>query len=299
MSMYRILYNPQAGSGKGKEETERLVARLSEDTVLYDMTTIADYAVFLASLPAADKLLIAGGDGTLNRFLNDTKDIPLTHSVWYYPVGSGNDFWRDVAEAGRDLPLCIDEYLHDLPTVEVNGESYRVLNGVGFGIDGYCCEEGDRLRAAGSKAINYTAIAIKGLLFAFRPVNATVTVDGVTHSFRKVWLAPTMHGRYYGGGMMPAPAQDRTSPARTVSTMIMYGAGKLRTLMIFPSIFNGGHVKHTKSVSVLTGKDITVIFDRPTSLQIDGETHLGVTSCRIRAAASLPAEEKSELCAAR
>lgn len=38
----------------------------------------------------------------------------------------------------------------------------------------------------------------------------------------------------------------------------------------------------------MTGKDITVSFDRPTALQIDGETILGVTSCRIRAAAKVP-----------
>ncbi len=48
-----------------------------------------------------------------------------------------------------------------------------------------------------------TAIAIKGLLFHYRPTNAVITVDGVTHTYKKVWLVPTMNGRYYGGGMMP------------------------------------------------------------------------------------------------
>ena len=47
--------------------------------------------------------------------------------------------------------------------------------------------------------------------------------------------------------------------------------------MIFPSIFKGEHVKKTKFVSVMKGKEITVEFDRPTSLQIDGETIVGVT----------------------
>lgn len=291
MNIYRILYNPQAGNDKGEAETERFISRMPKETYeLYDMTKIESYDEFFRSIAPEDRLLIAGGDGTLNRFLNDTADIRHSHSVWYYPVGSGNDFWRDVAEEGRDQPLCIDAYIRDLPTVEINGNCYRMINGVGFGIDGYCCEEGDRLRAAGSKAINYTAIAIKGLLFHFHPTNATVTVDGVSHRYRKVWLAPTMHGRYYGGGMMPTPAQDRLAAEPTVSTMVMHGTGKLRTLMIFPSIFSGGHIKHKKAVEVLTGKDITVTFDRPTSLQIDGETFLGVTTCRIRAAVPVPAE---------
>lgn len=87
--------------------------------------------------------------------------------------------------------------------------------------------------------MNYTAIAIKGLLFHYKPTNAVVTVDGETHSYRKVWLAPTMDGRFYGGGMMPTPGQNRLSPDGTVSTMVMFGAGKLKTLMVFLH-FQGG-----------------------------------------------------------
>ena len=59
--------------------------------------------------------------------------------------------------------------------------------------------------------------------------------------------------------------------------MVFHGSGKLKTLMIFPSIFKGEHVKNTDHVTVLKGKEITVRFDRPTPLQIDGETILGVT----------------------
>ena len=288
MNMYRILYNPEAGNGKGKQETEKLVEKMSDAAVeLYDMTKLNGYADFFAACAPEDRILIAGGDGTLNRFLNDTAALTYPNSVWYYPVGSGNDFWRDVTD-GTDTPLCIDRYIVNLPTVEVNGKTYRVLNGVGYGIDGYCCEVGDRLRKTSEKPVNYAAIAIKGLLFHFRPVNAKITVDGVTHEFRKVWLAPTMNGHYYGGGMMPTPAQDRLGEEHTVSTMVMYGTGKLRTLMIFPSIFKGEHVRHKNAVEVMTGRDITVTFDRPTALQIDGETILGVTSCRIRAAAKVP-----------
>ena len=53
------------------------------------------------------------------------------------------------------------------------------INGIGYGIEGYCCEEGDKIRATSDKPVNYTAIAIKGLLYKFKPRNATVTVDDV------------------------------------------------------------------------------------------------------------------------
>ena len=42
------------------------------------------------------------------------------------------------------------------------------------------------------------------------------------------------------------------------------------------------HVKHTECVEVIEGSNITVKFNRPTALQIDGETILGVTEYTAR-----------------
>ena len=43
-------------------------------------------------------------------------------------------------------------------------------------------------------------------------------------------------------------------------------------------------MNHKKAVEVKTGKVIQVKFDRPTALQIDGETVTGVTEYRVTAA---------------
>ena len=151
---------------------------------------------------------------------------------------------------------------------------------MGFGIDGYCCEVGDKLRAKSEKPVNYTGIAIKGLLFHYKPTEATVIVDGKEYHFKKVWIAPTMFGRFYGGGMMPTPEQTRE--ADQLSVMVFHGSGKLKTLMIFPSLFKGEHIKKEKHVTILSGKEITVKFSEARPLQIDGETILGVTEYTAR-----------------
>ena len=164
----------------------------------------------------------------------------------------------------------------------MKGKTYRFLNGVGYGIDGYCCEVGDKIKATSTKPVNYTAIAIKGLLYAFKPVKATVCVDGKKYEYKKVWIAPTMNGRCYGGGMMPTPDQDRLGDGQ-VSLMVLHGSSKLKTLIVFPSIFKGEHVKHTEMIEIIKGRDITVSFDRPCALQIDGETVLDVESYPVHA----------------
>ena len=273
MSKGYVIYNPLAGNGKAKEDAQLLQMLLDEELEYYDMTRITNYGAFISGMEREDYLVIVGGDGTLNRFVNDTNGVEITQEIVYYPTGTGNDFAKDVGMGENPLPITA--YLKDLPTVEVNGKRYRFINGVGFGIDGYCCEVGDELRKIPGKKVNYTGIAIKGLLFHFAPRNAKVTVDGKEYAYKKVWIAPTMHGKFYGGGMIPTPKQDRDSGK--LSLMLFHGAGRIRTLCVFPSIFKGEHIKHTKMVAVHTGKKITVEFDRPTPLQIDGETILGVT----------------------
>ncbi|MBQ6678048.1 MAG: diacylglycerol kinase family protein [Clostridia bacterium] len=280
--MTHIFYNPFSGNGEGKVRAEE-VKKFYEgkETEFVDMTSV-DYGAFFAGLPEGDDICICGGDGTLNRFVNDTDDIEKKCDIFYFATGTGSDFWHELGYKPGDAPIKVNEYLADLPIVEIAGKRMRVLNGVGYGIDGYCCEVADVIREKdpGSK-INYAGIAIKGLLFHFKPVRATVTVDGVEHVIEKTWIAPTMNGKCYGGGMMPTPAQDRLDPNRKLTTMLMHGKGRIATLIIFPKIFKGEHVKHTGSVTSFTGRDITVKFDRPVAAQVDGETVLNVTEYHI------------------
>ena len=277
MSKIYVLFNPLAGNKKCGEDVRCIEDMMTGESVFCDMTNPETYSRTLTAMRPDDILVVCGGDGTLNRFINLPHNYAEKNRVFYFPLGSGNDFAHELGRTYGDKPFEITDYLKNLPEVTVNGQHHRFINGIGYGIDGYCCEVGDKLRATTTKPVNYTGIAIKGLLFHFHPANAEVIVDGVSHSYRKVWLAPTMNGRYYGGGMQVAPAQDRLNGAREQSVVVMYGSGKLKTLVVFPSIFKGEHVKHREMVEVLTGHEITVKFDRPCALQIDGETILGVT----------------------
>lgn len=276
---YYILYNPHAG----KDFTESKIKAVSlffENTQAIDMTKIESYKELFSDVKKDDIIVICGGDGTLNRFVNDTADIKIENQILYHANGTGNDFLKDISPDSTGKTVDITDYLKGLPSVEIDGKEWKFINGVGYGIDGYCCEVGDALKAQ-EKKVNYTSIAIKGLLFHYKPTNARVTVDGKEYSFKKVWIAPTMNGRYYGGGMMPSPEQKRNSGE--LSLMVWHGSGKLKTLMAFPSLFKGEHLKHEKMITLLKGKDITVEFDSPRALQIDGETVLGVTKYTAKA----------------
>ena len=276
MATAYVLYNNKAGDCDALESVKTLEIITNDEMKYIDVTEVSDYRIFITGLEKDDYIILAGGDGTLNQFINNIEGIEFDNEVLYFPNGTGNDFAHDLGYSKECNPFPINEYIRSLPTVTVKNKTYRFINGVGYGIDGYCCEVGDKLKMIPGKKVNYTAIAIKGLLFHYKTTNAKVTVDGKVHTYKKVWLAPTMNGRFYGGGMMPTPEQKRNSDK--LSTMIFHNSGKLKTLMIFPSLFKGEHIKYTKHVEILTGNEITVEFDHPTSLQIDGETILGVSS---------------------
>ena len=281
MAKYKVLYNPKGNNHQSETETHALDQILKNDELEYiDVLKVDDLKALINGLSADESVILSGGDGTLNHFINDADGLEIMNDVFFFATGTGNDFLTSVGGKKGEL-VKINPYLSDLPTVTVNGRDYRFINGVGFGIDGYCCEVGDNMRKTSDKPINYTSIAIKGLLFHFKPVNATVTMDGKTKTYRKVWLAPTMFGGYYGGGMNPTPDQKRSDG--TISTMVYYGKGKIKSLMVFPSIFKGEHVSHTEMVDILKGHEVTVEFDRPTALQIDGETIVGVTKYTAKA----------------
>ena len=270
--MKYILYNPKANNGQKPEYLEG---------VEYKEVIGLDYQAFFDGLNPEDEVVFVGGDGTLNYFVNAVDTDKIANNVYLKPSGSGNDFMNDL-DNHDGHEVLLNGYIKNLPTVYVNGMEKKFINGIGYGIDGYCCEVADKIREKEpGKQIDYTAIAIKGLLFHFKQKSAEITVDGKEYKFKNVWLAPSMKGRFYGGGMNVAPAQDRLGD--TLSVVVYYAKSKLKALMVFPNIFKGTHVEHTEMVSIMTGREIEVRFSEPCALQIDGETVLNVSSYKVRA----------------
>jgi len=277
--MIYVFLNRLSNNGQARNAEDEIKDLFNGQPLKFiDITAVTNAADSCRMLNEDDIIIIAGGDGTLSRFANDVYELKLKQKIYFYTCGSGNDFLNDIRNRCeiKDNLIPMNEFLESLPRVTVNGKSHYFINGIGYGIDGYCCEEGDRIRANSNKKVNYTAIAIKGLLGKFKPRNATVTVDGQTIEYKKVWLAPTMIGRFFGGGMMITPNQDRLNKEHVVSSCVVHDSSMLKTLFVFPNIFKGKHISHTEICEIKYGHEVRVEFDKPCALQIDGETILNV-----------------------
>ena len=272
---YHFLFNPLAGKGKAEKFALELDTSEPQNTRCQDLTKIDNFEYFLSTFDADEQIVICGGDGTLNGFINRTDLSSVENDIIYYPAGSGNDFMKDLNRTESEKGFKVNGYIKNLPVVNFGGKDYRFINGVGFGIDGVVCAEGDRLRAKGKK-VNYTALAVKCLL-KFKPVNAKVTIDGVTKSYKKVWMTTAMKGRFFGGGMMIAPDQKRESNEGEISVLVAHNLSRFKILTLFPSIFKGKHTKYTKYIDLVKCHDISVKYDRLCALQMDGEPTFGIT----------------------
>ncbi len=275
--MIYVLVNAKSNNGKGEEQARQWAKDIA-DAQFVSVLDIDNMQAFFQGLNAEDEVILTGGDGTLNHFANDLDGFVPTNNVYYVKSGSGNDFYRDAEGDVVDGKIHLNKYLVNLPVVTVNGIKRRFLNGIGYGIDGETCRIGDIQRATSDKPANYTNIAIKLLFGAYKKNKAKITVDGQTVEFNQVWFASTMKGRYYGGGMMVAPQQDRFDPDGKVTVVCIHKRSRLATLMRFTSIFKGEHPKWKDWCNIYQGKSVKVEFESPCALQIDGEVIPDVTS---------------------
>ena len=269
--MTYLLLNPLANNSKGEQDARQWAAENNVECEFTSLLDIKDMKAFFDGLKEDDEVILTGGDGTINRFANDVYGYELKNPVYYVKCGSGNDFYRDNEHLAVDGKIDIRPMMKNLPLITVKGIQRRFVNGIGYGIDGETCRIGDIQRATSDKPVSYSNIAIKLLLGSYKLKKATVDVDGKVSTFENVWMASTMKGRFYGGGMMVAPAQDRFNEDGTVTVVTLYKKNRLVTLMRFPSLNKGEHVLKKDWVTVQTGHKVTVSFDQPCALQIDGD----------------------------
>ncbi len=282
--MKYVLFNPLANNKKGElgaRQLENIIT--SEELHFIDVTELESVRGFVSQLNENDEVILAGGDGTINQFANELNNIKAKCGISFYPCGSGNDFVRDIQENKLTEIVDIKEYIQNLPVATVKGEEYHFLNNVAFGLDGYCCKKADEQRLKSDKKVNYTMIALKGVAYDYKPKKGRIIVDGVVKEYDKIWMAPTMKGRYFGGGMKIAPMQDRKNPDRTITLCVLHDCNRLQILAVFLNVFKGTHTKFKKMMDFYTvHNEVTVEYDQLDAAQIDGETITGVKSYTVK-----------------
>ena len=219
--MYYILYNPKSNSGKTAHKITKFANKLTKRGLtnkLINLLTLKNYDELRAQVKKEDIIVIAGGDGTLHRVVNNSQFQSLDNKIYMYRCGRGNDFARD--HKGRFFEIT--DLVKNLPQATINGQKQYFLNGLGVGID----------------------------------ADLEVNIDGKDYSFKNVWFFVIQNGKYFGGGMKISPKSDRLDDK--LEFVVINDISFKKLLCVFPLIFIGKHTIARKTVKFISGQHFIV-----------------------------------------
>jgi YegS/Rv2252/BmrU family lipid kinase len=150
---------------------------------------------------AVDRVVLGGGDGTLNGAIPGLLEVGLPFGI--LPLGTANDLARslgipfDIAGAAR---VIAEAAPRPLDLGEVNGHAYFNVASIGFSAELAAELKAEAKRRFGT--FGY-AIAAFGLLRRARPFTATLTHDGLVERVKTIQVS-VGNGRHYGGGLTVA-----------------------------------------------------------------------------------------------
>ena len=264
-----ILYNPLSKNSKSNVQTHKLVRYYKKHRIPFRLKSILkinDIMKYLDQKKEIDKVILLGGDGTINHFINDTVNYDFTQEVFLKPNGSGNDYMRSLQNYDK-LPQYIMETNYD------TGYKTHFINSVGMGVDGYVGYLIDQNTNKG--VVAYLKNTIKAIR-QYIPEPLTLTLDGKEKSFEKAYLVVIGNGIYFGRGMKVNPKGNINE--ESLDVLVAHSCGKLKLIRIFLAIYKGNHTKFTKNIFYTKANHVKAVYTTPQIAQADGEVTYDVTS---------------------
>ena len=283
--MLYFIVNAHGGSGKAQRTWENVQKILSSNNVEYEAfeTQHSGHGTELAKTICSGKddvrLVVVGGDGTINEVLNGIEDFSKVHFA-VVPTGSGNDFAGGLGipnntQKAMDIILnSKGDKLIDIGMVRTEEKTAYFGISAGIGMDAIVCKRA--LTSTLKKVLNklhmgkftYVLLTIH-TLFSMKKENVTLTFDGGDSELCKelIFLA-AMNLRAEGGGVPMAPEADCKDGK--LSMCLASGISKFKAFMDFPVLVAGKHGK-LKGFSLRTFKTLDIHCESPMVLHHDGE----------------------------
>ena len=273
-----FIINPAAGSKDRTAEYSEQIHKLCRQRGLdYDIRVstapgeCCRFAREAAQTGEEYRLYACGGDGTLNEVAQGAAGFPNA-AVTVYSGGSGNDFVKlfDDPQAFFKLERLLD-------AEEVTFDLIRCNDDIAMNI----CSVGLDARI-GTDVSRYKRLP---LLHGFRAYAASTVVNvikGISEHYvveingKRIDGNQTMicvcNGRYYGGGFNPVPEADPTDGLLDV--LLVKKVSRLQVAGVVGKYKAGRYKELPKLVRHFRTKQVKIICDEPTSINLDGEMRI-------------------------
>lgn len=270
-----VIVNPASSGGATQKNwlamNEKLrVALPAFDTAFTEHRGHATALAKKALLSSYERIIAVGGDGTVNEVVNgffdgDNPVSPNAH-LGVIDAGTGGDFRRNIGlggsldeqiaaiALGRTKDLSLGYARFEDAEGKVQSRYFAVI--CSFGISGdlnHYVNRSPLLKRYGSGAA-FAFGALKCLFtYVNRPVHVVLNEENLYQG--PLLVGAACNGPWTGGGMMMAPKAESFSAE--LDFVVAGDLNLYESLMVFPRIYNGSHVKRPK-VKYQKGKILVV-----------------------------------------
>lgn len=271
-----LLYNPNAGSGKCRNNLTRVIERYAEEGILLEpIPSVGDISIDacladLAREGQADRyrqLIVAGGDGTINLCVNAMVKNKISLPLAIVPAGTANDFAYGLG-IPEDINKAIEISLFGEPTpVDIGKANDRYF--VNVSALGRVVDVSQKTDPALKESIGVLAYYLQGLkeVQDLRPIRTRLRTDDRVYE-EEMYFMLVMNGKSAGGFKQIAPGSELNDGLLDI--MLFRPVKVLELPQLFLSILKGTHPQ-SEDVLHFQTDHLIVETDEDLTTDIDGE----------------------------
>ena len=263
-----VIYNPTAGGRRRRflDAVLDQLARCDAQVVLRATTRRGDAERFAgeASVEQFDRLVVAGGDGTINEAINGLVDTRLPVAI--IPLGTANVLAAELALPANAIRLAetiIKGDTRDVVIGRVNGRAFTMMAGIGF--DAHVVAHVNlRLKRLTGKLAYVLQTLVQ--LWRYRPAYYEIDVDGRRHRAASAIIAK---GHFYGGRFVCAPDARLEAPEFQAC---LFGRAGRRHVVRYAIALLLGRLHRLHDVVIVPARRVEIAGPVGEPVQGDGDT---------------------------
>jgi len=285
-----VIVNLHAGSKKCEREWPEIKSLLDDSGLKLDyvFSERAFHAIDITrdsiQQKAYKKIIIVGGDGTMNEVVNglfrQTRYATTEITLGLITVGTGNDWGRHYGmhKSYRKMINAIKKgntFLQDVGKVNYEHISEKedryFVNIAGMGYDALVAKKTNLSKEKGRGGVLVYLINLLQSLFQYTYTNLTIRADNKQVFSGKVFTLSIGICKYNGGGMMQLP--NAVSDDGLFDVTLVRKTSKLRVIRNIKNLYDGSFI-NMKEVESFRGKSFVIESspDKNLFLETDGES---------------------------
>lgn len=267
-----LFYNPYSGSGLFRTHLDTVIGKYQKgglQTIPVRSASYMDISKVLSGIDPDeyDHLAVAGGDGTINLFVNGILKNDLDLPIAVYPTGTANDFAHHLnlpEELGKMAETAMQDHVTYVDVGKCNDKYFINVAALGSIVDVSQKTDPNLKNTLG--VISYYLRALPELV-NLRPVNVRLITSEKTRDEEMLFMV-AMNGRAAGGFKNISP--DAEIDDGLLDVILFRTMPSVKLVSLFFNVVHGKH-PDSKDVVFFQTDRLRIESDEKIFTDIDGE----------------------------